>query len=253
MAWHEPSAARAIWTGFGAVPVPPTEGGSSAANSKLPVLRSTRVPAPIVPSVRRWTTARAGSAATRRRTASTASRIGGGDGAVVMGCMLGRPGGTGGPPPEAGPAAHRLGDRRRVDGGAPHPGGAGAGAGRGLLAQRPGGGRPRPPVGRAAPGRDRRPRRPARGRPGRRAGRTAAVGPLRHLGPEPVLHHRRLVGGAGGHPAGVGGAPGPGPGPDRAGPGLAGDRRDRRRRRPPHRRRRVAVGPGAGRRPPGPG
>src|SRR5205807_1001511 len=46
MAWHDPRAASAIWTGLGAVPVPPTDTGSSAAKSKAPALiREARAPA----------------------------------------------------------------------------------------------------------------------------------------------------------------------------------------------------------------
>src|SRR5207302_493621 len=155
MAWHDPRAASAIWTGLGAVPVPPTDTGSSAAKSKAPARSSTRVPPPMRPSVRRRTTARAGSSPTFFRVASTASLMLGGDGAAVMVCMLGRPGGPGLPPSAPRPRPHRRGGGGGVDGGAADPGGPGAGAGRRLLAQRLRRGRPRPGVRRSPAGGDR--------------------------------------------------------------------------------------------------
>src|SRR5438270_10091492 len=211
MAWHDPGAASANWTGLGPVPVPPTDTGSSETKSKAPVRSSTRVPAPMLASVRRWTTARAGSSPTFFRTASTASRIVGGDGAVVMACMVGRPGGPGLPSAAPRSRPHGRGRRGGVDGGAADPGGAGAGAGRRLLEERIRSGgtragvRPPPAGGDFAAG----------SRAGRRRapGRALPFGPLRHLGAEPVVHHGRLVRGPRGHPAGVGGPAGPGPGP----------------------------------------
>src|SRR5207253_1546477 len=118
MAWHDPRAASAIWTGLGAVPVPPTDTGSSAAKSKAPARSSTRVPPPMRPSVRRRTTARAGSSPTFFRVASTASLMLGGDGAAVMVCMLGRPGGPGLPPSAPRPRPHRRGGGGGAVGGA---------------------------------------------------------------------------------------------------------------------------------------
>ncbi len=106
-------------------------------------------------------------------------------------------------------------------------------------------------VRRSAAGRDRRTGSDGGGR--LPAGRGVPVGPLRHLGAEPVVHHRGVVGCARGHPAGVGGAAGPGPRGPCSRPGLAGHRRGGRRGRDADRGGRGALLPGPRRRPPRPG
>ena len=126
------------------------------------------------------------------------------------------------------PGAARRGGGRGVDVGAADPGGRRPDAGHRLLAQRAGaaGARRvrvvRRPRGRAARGGP----RPA-GAPAVAAGRRVPRRPLRHLGPEPVVHVGRLVGGARGHPAGVGGADRPAAGRPRAPAAVVGDRHRR--------------------------
>src|SRR5215469_14191879 len=70
MAWQDPSEASAYWTGFGAVPPPPSARGSSAVKVWVPVCISTSVTPVSVPLALNRTWAAAGSLATAVRVAS---------------------------------------------------------------------------------------------------------------------------------------------------------------------------------------
>ena len=67
MAWQDPSEASAYSTGFGAVPPPPSAGGSSTVNAWVPVRISTLVTPVSVPCALNSAWAAVGSSVTAWR------------------------------------------------------------------------------------------------------------------------------------------------------------------------------------------